>query len=181
MTSDVLKIMTELQHRVDEGDMLARASLQYITALRTHIDNLTHEWDEWRTRAMDRCEEAEKWFCKYGAEQQRADNLEASLATKEYPRMVDSHIYQYDENVFVWFDETGGVGGASNYLEEARAQLQQYTNKDNKQWPDKIHESHKIVRSSGVSTSDFLWDDCDATDDITGSCGTIQKPCKGTK
>ena len=49
------------------------------------------------------------------------------------------------------------------------------------EWPDKIHESRKLVRSSGVSTFDFIWDDCDATDDITGSCGTIQKPCKGTK
>ncbi len=170
MTNEPLKIMTDLQHRVDEGDILASASLQYIIALRTHIDSLTHEWDEWRTRAMDRCEEAEKWFRKYAAEQQRADNLEASLATKEYPRVIESHIYQYDEGVFVWFDETGGVGGASNYLEEARAQLQQYTNKgSNKQWPDKISKSPKLVRSSGVSTFDFIWDACDETDDVTGS------------
>ena len=97
-----------------------------ITTLRTHIDNLTHEWDEWRTRAMDRCEEAEKWFRKYGAEQQRADNLADLHSAKEYPRVVDNNIYQYDEGVFVWFDETGGVGGASNYLEEARAQMKRY-------------------------------------------------------
>lgn len=126
MTSDFLKIMTDLQHRVDEGDVLASATMQYITALRAHIDNLTHEWDEWRTRAMDRCEEAEKWFRKYGAEQQRADNLEASLATNVYPIVIDNNIYQYDDSVFVWFDETGGVGGASNYLEEARAQMKRY-------------------------------------------------------
>ena len=111
---------------VDEGDVLASATMQYITALRTHIDNLTHEWDEWRTRAMDRCEEAEKWFRKYGAEQQRADNLADLHSAKEYPRVVDNNIYQYDEGVFVWFDETGGVGGASNYLEEARAQMKRY-------------------------------------------------------
>ncbi len=43
-----------------------------------------------------------------------------------YPIIIESHIYQYDEGVFVWFDETGGVGGASNYLEEARQQLKRY-------------------------------------------------------
>lgn len=45
---------------------------------------------------------------------------------KVYPIVIESHIYQYDEGVFVWFDETGGVGGASNYLEEARAQMKRY-------------------------------------------------------
>lgn len=44
----------------------------------------------------------------------------------KYPIIIESHIYQYDEGVFVWFDETGGVGGASNYLEEAKAQMQRY-------------------------------------------------------
>lgn len=43
-----------------------------------------------------------------------------------YPIIIESHIYQYDEGVFVWFDETGGVGGASNYLEEARQELKRY-------------------------------------------------------
>lgn len=45
---------------------------------------------------------------------------------QRYPIVIESHIYQYDEGVFVWFDETGGVGGASNYLEEARAQMKRY-------------------------------------------------------
>jgi hypothetical protein len=45
---------------------------------------------------------------------------------KVYPIVIESHIYQYDEGVFVWFDETGGVGGASNYLEEAKAQMHRY-------------------------------------------------------
>jgi hypothetical protein len=44
----------------------------------------------------------------------------------KYPIIVEPNIYQYDEFVFVWFDETGGVGGASNYLEEARRQMQSY-------------------------------------------------------
>jgi hypothetical protein len=43
-----------------------------------------------------------------------------------YPIIIEQSIYQYDEHVFVWFDETGGVGGASNYLSEARKQLKNY-------------------------------------------------------
>jgi hypothetical protein len=34
----------------------------------------------------------------------------------KYPIIIEQSIYQYNENIFVWFDETGGVGGASNYL-----------------------------------------------------------------
>lgn len=51
---------------------------------------------------------------------------EAYLAKSKYPIIIESHIYQYDEGVFVWFDETGGVGGASNYLEDAREQMKRY-------------------------------------------------------
>jgi hypothetical protein len=53
-------------------------------------------------------------------------NNAAHLAKPKYPIVIESHIYQYDEGVFVWFDETGGVGGASNYLEEAREQMELY-------------------------------------------------------
>lgn len=52
---------------------------------------------------------------------------DAYLSKPKYPIVIDSHIYQYDEGVFVWFDETGGVGGASNYLEEARDQMKRYS------------------------------------------------------
>jgi hypothetical protein len=45
---------------------------------------------------------------------------------RKYPIEVEPNIYQYDEYIFVWFDETGGVGGASNYLEEAKKQLERY-------------------------------------------------------
>jgi hypothetical protein len=45
-----------------------------------------------------------------------------------YPIIIEPNIYQYGEGVFVWFDETGGVGGASNYLEEAKAQMKRYAN-----------------------------------------------------
>jgi hypothetical protein len=44
----------------------------------------------------------------------------------KYPIIIEPDIYQYDEGVFVWFDETGGVGGASNYYEEAKAQMKRY-------------------------------------------------------
>ena len=49
------------------------------------------------------------------------------------------------------------------------------------EWPDKIHESHKAVRSSDASTFDFICDDCGATDDVTGGWGTLRKPCKGAR
>ena len=51
--------------------------------------------------------------------------------------------------------------------------------KPKEEWPDKIHESHKSVRSSDASTFDFFCDDCGATDDVTGGWGTLRKPCKG--
>lgn len=40
------------------------------------IEELIHSRDEWRGRAMDRSDECEKWFRKYGNEQARADALE---------------------------------------------------------------------------------------------------------
>lgn len=52
---------------------------------------------------------------------------EVYLAKQQYPVIIEENIYQYDEGVFVWFDETGGVGGASNYLEEAREQMKRYS------------------------------------------------------
>lgn len=51
---------------------------------------------------------------------------EALIKKSKYPIIVEPNIYQYDEGVFVWFDETNGVGGASNYLEEARDQMKRY-------------------------------------------------------
>lgn len=71
-----------------------------------------------------------------------------------------------------WGEQNGGHW-CREHAKQALASIEE--------WPDKTHESHKIVHSSGVSTSDFIWDDCDATDDVTGSCGTLRKPCKGAK
>lgn len=51
---------------------------------------------------------------------------EAYLAKQKYPIIIEENIYQYDEGVFVWFDETGGVGGASNYLEHVKDQMKRY-------------------------------------------------------
>jgi hypothetical protein len=61
--------------------------------------------------------------------------------TPKYPIVVEPHIYQYDENVFVWFDEAGLVGGASNYLFEARKALVRYAESLDGR---KIPESMKI-------------------------------------
>lgn len=46
-----------------------------IEELESTCDDLAHDRNEWRQRAQDRCEEAEKWFRKYGEEQERADAL----------------------------------------------------------------------------------------------------------
>lgn len=51
---------------------------------------------------------------------------EAYIKVTKYPFEVEPNIYQYDEAVFVWFDETGGVGGASNYIETVRAEMKAY-------------------------------------------------------
>jgi hypothetical protein len=46
--------------------------------------------------------------------------------TAKYPKTISDHIVQYDENVFVWIDETGNVGGASPTLEQAQKSLERY-------------------------------------------------------
>jgi hypothetical protein len=56
--------------------------------------------------------------------------------SNQYPIIIETNIYQYDEHVFVWFDETGGVGGASNYVEGARDQLSRYAKSLEPQQPD---------------------------------------------
>lgn len=79
MTSDVLKIMTDLQHRVDEGDILAHASLQYIIALRTQLAEAQEELS--RRVDMHECAMAERDDATlYGVEQKaRADRAEAEV------------------------------------------------------------------------------------------------------
>ena len=62
----------------------------------------------------------------------------------KYPIIIESHIYQYDEGVFVWFDETGGVGGASNYLDEARREMNSYATHMNAL--SKIKEEEKLSK-----------------------------------
>jgi len=44
----------------------------------------------------------------------------------KYPIIHHPHIYQYDDNVFVWFDEAGLIGGAKHTLEEAERALALY-------------------------------------------------------
>jgi hypothetical protein len=47
-----------------------------------------------------------------------------------------------------------------------------------KEWPDKLHASHKAVRSSDASTFDFICDDCGARDSVTGGWGSLKEPCR---
>lgn len=44
----------------------------------------------------------------------------------QYPVHHGSHIIQYDEHVFVWFDEAGIASGVCSYLEHAQEQLSRY-------------------------------------------------------
>ena len=60
---------------------------------------------------------------------------------KTYPIIIQPDIYQYDEGVFVWFDETGGVGGASNYLSEAKAQMARYAENMNETETERASKS----------------------------------------
>jgi hypothetical protein len=49
-----------------------------------------------------------------------------TMNSNPYPREVHPSIVQYDEHVFVWLDETGNVGGAAPFLEEAKRQAAAY-------------------------------------------------------
>lgn len=64
-----------------EDELLSalKYSLDRIEQLVATNEALVKEQNEWRQRAIDRGEETEKWFRKYGAEQERAERLEAAL------------------------------------------------------------------------------------------------------
>ena len=46
--------------------------------------------------------------------------------SSNYPRQVDFNLIQYEDNVFVWFDENGVPIGVHTDEQTARRQLQQY-------------------------------------------------------
>jgi len=48
-------------------------------------------------------------------------------------------------------------------------------------YEDKLHPSHKSVRSSDSSFYDMVCDDCGANDGGTGVWGTLRNPCKGER
>jgi len=50
--------------------------------------------------------------------------LEQVEQSRKYPIVHESHLYQYGEDVYVWFDEVGLVGGAANTIEQARQEQQ---------------------------------------------------------
>jgi len=44
----------------------------------------------------------------------------------KYPYVVETSIYKYGDAVYVWFNEVGMIGGASNMLDQARKEMQTY-------------------------------------------------------
>lgn len=68
--------------RFEEMDDTITAILARIAAQEAQIKGLEHDRDEWRQRAIDRCEASEKWFRKYGAEKARAEAAETALAAE---------------------------------------------------------------------------------------------------
>lgn len=69
------------------------ALLARLAAQEAQIKGLEHDRDEWRQRAIDRCEASEKWFRKYGAEKARAEAAETALAamTKERDELATAN------------------------------------------------------------------------------------------
>ena len=45
---------------------------------------------------------------------------------QSYPKYPHENIIQYNEHVFVWFDETGAASGAAQTLEQAIEELERY-------------------------------------------------------
>lgn len=61
------------------------------------------------------------------ADEKRPNVLKyAKLWEPKYPIIIKDKLYQYDDNVYVWFDEAGLIGGASNLLPEAEKALNAY-------------------------------------------------------
>ena len=83
----------------------------------------------------------------------------------EYPKMIEPSIYQYDENLYVWFDETGALGGVSCYLSDMKNQMKQYA--DSLEGKGKIHvnmifevdEFNKFLEPGGMSLHEMNGDD----------------------
>lgn len=56
----------------------------------------------------------------------RLKEIRYSQSPETYPKTINKSITQYDEHVYVWFDETGNAGGATPTLDQAKFQLEQY-------------------------------------------------------
>lgn len=59
----------------------------------------------------------------------------------QYPAVVAPGIWQYDEHVFVWLDETGNVGGAHFLLTGAQQEMKSYGDALNKAQPINVLSS----------------------------------------
>lgn len=73
------------------------------------------------------------------------------------------------EEIKSWGEERGGHW----CREHARQALLSV-----EEWPNKLHESHKAVRSSDASTFDFICDDCGQHDQVPGGWAGLSRPCK---
>tara|TARA_Y100001938_G_C7900938_1_gene334634 strand:- start:154 stop:636 length:483 start_codon:yes stop_codon:yes gene_type:complete len=62
---------------------------------------------------------------------------ECAKSAVTYPRSAGPHIDQFAENVFVWYDEAGLVGGATNYLSDAEKELASYAKRLNEPAPSR--------------------------------------------
>jgi hypothetical protein len=84
-----------------------------------------------------------------------------------------------DEIIQDYLDEYSDGGNLSDLLVRFAKEVKEY--RDLEKWPNKLHESHKAVRSSDASTFDFICDDCGATDSVPGGWAGLSKPCSGIK
>lgn len=70
--------IADLEQRLATAERQLEAEVAHRAADAERIRGLTEDRDKWRSRAAERCAEAEKWFRLMGAERERAD---AALAT----------------------------------------------------------------------------------------------------
>lgn len=108
--------MASLQGPAEEWDHVV--SVGPCDACRERAKNQSPEW-QW-----GRCTCPSESDAKLMA---MAPALAETLIKKmEYPKKVADHIWQYDENTYLWEDETQNWGGVAWSIEEATRQMKEY-------------------------------------------------------
>lgn len=109
---------------------------------RGHADHAIAAWNRRTAPPPDRCPRCggpkmvERFVTVFDLtipEDRECDCKVAPQPAAKYPVFVAPQIVQYDEHVFVWLDETGGVGGAEMVLETAQNQMARYAESLEKQ------------------------------------------------